>query len=139
MAYATKQQMIDRFGETELAQLTDKKGGQSIDDFVLGRALDDAKHEIDSYLTGRYDLPLAETPGVLVRRACDIARYFLYEDRASETVRQRYDDAVSWLRKVSEGKADLGLDSGNAEVRPPPGAVDSAADRAFGRDNLKNF
>lgn len=139
MAYATKQDMIDRFGETELAQLTDKDSGQAIDDFVLSRALTDAKGEIDSYLASRYDLPLSETPGVLVRRACDIARYFLYEDAPSDTVRQRYDDAVSWLRKVSEGKADLGLDSSDAEVQPPSSAVDSAADQIFGRDNLKNF
>ena len=40
--YCTEQDLIDRFGEIEVAQLTNRSGVEVIDDSVLGRAQDDA-------------------------------------------------------------------------------------------------
>src|SRR5574341_1516172 len=105
MGYAVKQDMIDRFGDVELKQLTDRTGAiDTIDDTVLGKALADADAEINGYLAGRYTLPLASTPLILVGMACDIARFRLYKPQATEEVRQRYEDAIKYLTKVAEGK-----------------------------------
>ena len=98
MSYAVKQDMVDRFRATELIQLTDVDSvANAIDDTVLDRALDDADAEIDGYLAGRYTLPLATVPRVLTNIACDIARYRLHDDRATEQVTTRYRDAIRLL------------------------------------------
>lgn len=140
MTYAVKQEMIDRFGDVELKQLTDRTGAiDTIDDTVLGKALADADAEIDGYLVGRYTLPLPSVPLTLVGMACDIARYRLYGDRATEHVRQRYDDAVKYLRSVSKGEISLGL---NAAAQPTAEAGGPAAEgdeRTFTRDNIADY
>lgn len=107
MTYATQADLIDRFGETELAQRTNRVDGLTIDAVVLARALADADAEIDSHLATRFALPLATTPSVLVRLGADIARYRLYDDGVPETVRQRYEDAVKMLKLMAEGKVQL--------------------------------
>lgn len=107
MNYASVQDMIDRYGATELAQRSNRVDGATVDETVVTRALDDATAEIDSYLTTRYTLPLATVPPVITRLTCDIARYQLHDDGAPETVRTRYEDAVSLLKKFSSGDVCL--------------------------------
>ncbi len=117
MTYATQADMVARFGDTELAQRTDRENGTAIDAVVVDRALVDADAEINSYLAKRYTLPLASTPVVLTRLACDIARYRLFDDGTPDTVRQRYEDAVSLLKRMASGDVTLGNEA----------AIDSAA------------
>jgi phage gp36-like protein len=111
MPYATKQDMIDRYGQTELAQLTDRAAGTTIDDNVLNRALGDADSTINGYLAARYTLPLSSTPPLILRLACEISRYSLYEDAAPEQVEKRHDAAIKTLEGVARGLVNLGLDS----------------------------
>jgi len=140
MTYAVKQNLIDRFGQTELAQLTDRVDGETIDDAVLSRALDDADAIINSYLQTRYTLPLASVPPRIVEVACDIARYKLFEDRVTDIVRQRYSDALAWLKDVAAGKAGLGLDAAGVETESDSGTVDyDSSDRVFSRDALAEY
>lgn len=138
MTYATQTDLVDRFGELELAQLTDRATGAVVDTVVLGRALADADAEIDSYLATRYTLPLASTPVVLTRLACDMTRYRLYDDGMPDTVRQRYEDAVSLLKRMAKGDVLL---VGMAEVAVA--GVDtvyhSFAPRQMSDENLRGF
>lgn len=137
MSYAVKQDMIDRFGQLEIQQLSDKATPPvgAINDVVLGKALDDADGAIDSYLAGRYTLPLASVPKIIKRYACDIARYFLWEDGASDVVRRGFDDAMKFLRQVASGDVSLGLDAANQAVAPAEGNVSFSEDRrVFGGD-----
>lgn len=113
MAYATQQNLIDRFSEAELIQLTDRTGSNVIDPVVVARALADADAQIDGYLAVRYALPLASVPGVLEKLACDIARYQLYDDRVTETVKTRFEQAIKFLQDVASEKATLGLSANN--------------------------
>lgn len=108
MPYATRAEMEARYGAEELAQLTDRLGTGLVADDVLARALADADAEVDAYLGGRYTLPLTSTPPVLVRVACDIARYRLWADMASEEVRARYEDARRMLEQIASGAVRLG-------------------------------
>lgn len=111
--YCTQADMVDRFGEEELIQLTDRAGLDVIDTVVLDRAIADATAEIDGYLASRYQLPLAETPPSLTRIASDIARYFLYDDAATSSVQDRYDNAVKFLRGVARGDVSLVQQAGD--------------------------
>lgn len=112
--YCAKQDMIDRYGAEELIQLTDRAGTGVIDDAVLNQAIADSGAEIDGYLATRYELPLTVVPPVLVRIACEIARYHLYDDAATDTVKDRYDNSVRFLRSLAKGDVSLVQQTGAA-------------------------
>jgi phage gp36-like protein len=109
MSYATRQDLIDRFGERELIALTDENGQFLVED-VLSTALVDADADIDTHLAMRYTLPLATAPVVLVRIACDLARYYLYGQAAPEHVKERHDAARELLAALASGKVSLGIE-----------------------------
>ena len=140
--YGSIQAMVDRFGQREIIQISDRTGdADGIDDAVVNRALEDAGAEIDGYLAGRYKLPLSAVPRVLVNVGCDIARYRLYDDRVTDQVRTRYEDAVKFLGLVSTGKLSLGLDT---STTPSPVATDGgpamcAGPRVFSQDTLRDY
>lgn len=136
MTYATQQNLIDRFGEQELIQLTDRENLGAINTTVIDRALGDADAQINGYLGVRYTLPLtAPIPTDLERLACDIARYALYDDRVTEQVAQRYKDAVALLRDVSAGRAQLGIDDTSNKPASNNAAQMTSAESVFKRNS----
>lgn len=139
MGYATAVDLDAAFGAEEVLQLADRdRSGAPDAEFVLS-ALDRTDGLIDGYLAGRYVLPLATVPKVLNTVACDIARYFLYEDAAPERVRQAYDDALRWLRDVAMGKFLLPVDPlADGPLAPGPPAH-SAPPRVFSAETLARF
>lgn len=138
MSYATLTDMLERFGAQELAQRTDRVDGAVVDAVVLGRALADAQAEIDAYLASRYTLPLSSTPPVVNRLACEIARYRLFDDGVPETVRVRYQDAVSLLKRLASGEVLLaGLEA--AAVAGVATVHYSFAPRQMSDDALRGF
>jgi len=140
MTYATIQNMIDRFGEDELIQLTDRQNLGVIDNVVVNRALADADARINGYLGVRYTMPLSlPQPTGLERLGCDIARYALHEDRVTEIVQKRYDDAIALLRDVAAGKAELGLDDTANKPASTSLAQISSAAPVWKRENSGGF
>lgn len=111
MTYATQQDLIDRFGERELIELTDRAepATGAIDVTVVGKALTDADHEINARVAPRYAVPLSPAPDIIVRRAADIARYFLHGNRATDQVGDAYAAAIAFLKDVAAGRAALGI------------------------------
>lgn len=99
MIIITRDDMVKRFGESELAERTNRDTADSIDDAVLQKAIDDAHAETGSYLQAA-GLKLASAPPVLVIKACDIARYYIYDDAVTQVVEDRYKAAVAWLKDV---------------------------------------
>jgi phage gp36-like protein len=102
MGYATRTDMEDRFGLEEIAQRESMLPVGAVD-----RALADADAEIDSYLAGRYQVPVSPVPSHVVRVAAAIARYNLLGDAASDRARNDYQDARAWLREVQTGRVLL--------------------------------
>lgn len=112
MPYCTKADLIERFGEDELQAIAHDVSGE-IDTAAVDRACDDASGEIDGYVSAAgYPVPLSPVPRIVTAYACDIARYRLYDEHASEQVQKRYDDAVKFLRSVSRGEVKLGISTG---------------------------
>lgn len=120
MSYATKTNMLARFGEPEVIALTDRANLGVVDDTVLAGALAEADAEIDPYLAPRHVLPLASVPKILTGFACDIARYRLCGAGVTETdeIRNRYKDAIRFLEQAAAGKIGLGLDAANNVAAP---------------------
>lgn len=139
MPYAIAQNMIDRFEERELIQLTDRDNTGAIDSAVLNKALGDADAVIDGYLAGRYPLPLSVIPKPLELYACDIARYLLHDNAATDQITKRYNDAIKFLERVAKGEISIGV---NASGETPPandGAQMESGGSVFARDNAKDF
>lgn len=140
MSYAAQSDLVARFGETELIQISNETDEETINSDRVSQALLDTNAEIDGYLVGRYALPLATTPPILKGFACDIARYRLYDDRATEQVTKRYDDAIKYLRSVSTGQISLGLNNAGDAPEAPANSVQVQADcRVFSRDRLADY
>lgn len=117
MPYATLADLLLRFerpDNAEVSQLApDGEGGR--DDTKIAAHLVEASGEMDGYLGVQHPLPLASVSDEAAQRltqvCCDIARYRLWADAASEEVARRYKEAVAWLERVADG---------NVHLLPPP-------------------
>lgn len=141
MPYTTLSLLQDRFGESELIQLTDKATPRTgaIVVSVVDKAIADADAEIDGFVGVRYAVPLPEpTPPVLVPIACDIARYRLYGNAVPDIVRQRYEDAVARLKDIAAGRMVLGVDPISTPT-VSTGVLVRSPERVFSADALRDY
>ncbi|MDH5637347.1 MAG: DUF1320 domain-containing protein [Nitrospinota bacterium] len=117
MAYITRTDMETRYGADEILSLADRDGDGAADTGVIEAALEDATAVIDSHLVGRYTLPLNPVPAVIVRLACAMARFHLYDEAPTQKVTEEYQAAVSALQKIASG--DLLLVQADGADRNP--------------------
>lgn len=145
MAYCTKQDLIERFGERELVQLTDRTNtpASAIDDTVVARAIADASTYIDGYVGKAYTLPLAVVPTALTKTAADISRYYLHSKGVEKDspIQRAFDQANDFLRDISRGivklvQADTGASPSEAGAGQ---VVFSTPDKTMSRDRLSRF
>lgn len=141
MNYTSEQQLIDRFGERELIQLTDRGVPRYdvINSDVLNAAINDAQALIDGYLAGRYALPLASVPTSLSRIAGDLVRYYLYDEHIPEHIQTKFKDAVKMLEAIGKGDINLGLDAAGGSPATNDAAEMTSQETVFGRDKSKGF
>lgn len=111
MTYATLDQLTKRYGEQMLLLLTDR--GEvptgAIDTDVVDRALADTDGVINSFLVGRYTLPLAQTPDPLPDIAQAVAIWKLHRHAPDEKIKDDYKDAMAMLDRLSRGLIKLDL------------------------------
>lgn len=164
--YATATDLLDRFDAEEIAQRADRAtprlvtadllklaaAAGNISSYttaeqaaataalaIVNRALTDASDAIDGYLAGRYTVPLANPSQAIARYVCDMARYYLFDDHATETVQKRYDAALKYCDGVAAGKIALGLNAAD-ETPPSGGTVEMISDgTVFSRVNSEGF
>lgn len=140
MAYATVEDMVARFGELEVIQLTDRNQDGLIDEDVAAVALADATAEIDAYL-GRFKRPFTDVPPILKRLCCDIARYRLTAANGvliTDEIRNRYKiDVLDLLRAMAKGEVQLGVDDSGEEVAAGEDGIVflNGKNKVFGRDH----
>ena len=140
MAHATVADMIARFGDLDVIQMTDRNRDGLIDQAVAAVALADASAEIDAYL-GRFKRPFTDVPPILTRLCCDIARYRLTSSNGvvvTEEIRNRYKiDVLDLLRALAKGEVQLGVDEAGEELAADADGVlfVNGKNRIFGRDN----
>lgn len=162
MIYARIGDLVDRFGERELTQLSDRDDAGEINTAVVNRAISDATAFVDGYIGHVYKLPLLgcakpitvpgaaieyACPPALTRMVCDLARYYLYTDVADdhEAVR-RYKAAQADLGAIASGKTQLSCPWGGApgesigdDALLPNEAYHSFAPRQLDGDALRGF
>lgn len=140
MPYTTLEQLIERYGEGLLVQVTDRGDTPTgaIDTEVVDRALANADGVINGFL-GRYKMPLAVVPDPLPDLAQSIAIYKLHRFKPDPKIEDEYNAALKLLRDIQTGGFRL-----SAEGVEPVGSAESGAritdrERPFTADNLKGF
>ncbi len=134
MPYASRADLVARFGATEIDDLAPLADGASPRaDAVLA----DADADIDSQLADRYDLPLppGEYP-TLKSIAADFARARLYDDDAPERVLGRMSSAGGRLREIVSGERVL-VDADGRRVPRRTEAMASGGAALFTREQLR--
>lgn len=113
MAYATVNDMVERFGQIEMIRLSTRDDAlpESIDGARVENALADATAVIESYLRARYAMPLTPVPREITRACCYLARYDLAqggEQTPSDQVTKDRDATLAWLDAMasSDGRLD---------------------------------
>lgn len=139
--YCTQTQMVERFGEQLVTQLSDRQNLGAVDVAVLDAAMADAAAEIDMYLAGRYALPLSSVPLTLTRLACILTRDVLAtgSDVADERWSKQADDARKLLREIAAGKVSLGVDALAQSPSGGDGAQMESGGRVWGRADSEGF
>jgi len=131
--YITEAQVERRFGIDELTDL--QRSGNS-----FGQAEAEAASLIDGYLATRYTLPLVSVPQIVTGWAGDITRFKLWDERAPDEIRTRYDDALEQLTQLSRGQIALPPGSDGVAVVSSGFAVDGfSAERVFTAETLADY
>ena len=166
MTYATATEMLTRFDASEIAQRVDRgvprlvtaelmiavAAGVSLADYtadeqaraaaalvVVQRSLQDADDTINSYISARYKLPITPVPPVLARVACELARFYLYDDQVTDTIKDRQAASVKWLDSVSKGAVSLGADATGEQPTSSAGAELVSSEPVWKRQNSQGF
>ncbi len=167
MTYATATDLLTRFDAAEIAQRADRgvprlvgaellmavASGTALDAFteaevmratvakgLIERALQDADETINSYLSGRYVLPLSTVPAVLARVACEMARFYLYDDQVTDLIKDRHASNIKWLSEVSKGTVSLGVESVSGQQPNSSAAAELvSSDAVWKRGNSGGF
>jgi phage gp36-like protein len=111
MAYATQSDLVPlRMTVKDLTELTDDTKSGEINAAIVNAALEEASGRVDSYCRGRYITPLQPSDDV-TSLTLDIAVYILFsrrrETRLTDTVQSRFDQAMAFLKDISNAKASL--------------------------------
>ena len=137
--YATLDDMLVRFGERELIELSDPEEQATLNEATVATALRDASDLIDGYVAGRYRVPLVPVPAPVRRWCVDIARFYLDTLRTNEAVRQAYDDALAGLKDVARGAVVFQTEGASMPESGTVQVADGGAWRIFTQDSLRGF
>ncbi len=146
MAYGLKQDLLDGEGQDLVYVIFDRNRDGTLDDVAITKCGNDAQGEMDGYISARYPLPLATNPPWAKQIWCDITLYrgARAADALTTELRQRYDDALTFLRNLAAGRVGLGLPE--TPQNPIKGGELKSADilvsgneRVFTRSGMRDF
>jgi phage gp36-like protein len=113
MAYATAQDFVDRYGAKESSQLSNRNSptATTADEDRLNLALVAASGIIDSWLCGRYSVPIFVPEAVepLRHHCLVLARCELDNISIREKCQADCDRTYEWLKQVAAGKITFGM------------------------------
>lgn len=131
--YLTAAEFDARIEEAEREELTNG------DTAEFDRAENDAAGTIDGYISVRYTLPLLSTPAIVKKWATAIARFLLWDKRAPEEVRLRYEDAIKELQACAAGELNLPPEVLNVAAPTSISVAGYSATRVFTEDTLRDY
>lgn len=121
MAYCTIQDIADLIGTDLLASLSSKKKGGVIKESYVNQIIDTKSEYIDTFLRGRYELPLTIEDVTLKTVCVDLVRLVLYSGTPgsikSEDAALIQSSCEKTLDKLQKGNQILNV-GGTSESRP---------------------
>lgn len=117
MPYCTLTNLVDALSRDKLADLTDDESLGNVFQGRVDQAIESADTLIDSYLRGKFDLPLVSPSADLLKRlrqlSMDFTFWYLYQRRRAlempEDIQKQYDRNTAYLRDVAAGKVLLDI------------------------------
>ncbi len=129
-AYATAQDMLDRYGADEIADLLGLPRGADASAAAavprMARALGDTATEFNAALAARYPAPLEGGYPLLRAWTCDVARRRLYDEAPTDEASDAARRARAQLKRLAAGDLVLLSDDGMIVA---PRADDAGAER----------
>lgn len=107
--YCTAEDIIAAVAERKIILYTDDAGSGLPDAGIMDRAIASASAVIEAYITSRYGAALSPVPELIRTLAVDISIYKIASRTgdAPEEYRNVYLDAISLLKRISDGDADI--------------------------------
>lgn len=139
MSYATLDDLIARAGVEEILDVADRDGDGTPDPDVVLAALAAADEAVNTYLAGRYVLPLSSVPSPVRTWAVAIARYRLHLHAPPDYVVRDYKDALSELRLAASGTIALVGAAGVVPATAPGGIDADGVGPVFDRCGLRGW
>lgn len=143
MSYCSQSDYINKFGELELIQLTDRANGIMVDAVVLAQAQAAANSDIDKRLRMKgWDVPLASASADINAIALDLVRFHLYSATSTEEVKAI---ASTYMRRLGEldayvaGRIMLDIGEPNTSTASAGDVDFNANDRVFNSNTLSSF
>lgn len=132
--YAVALDMIAKWGETEIARLSSAYDAPiRVDVARCDLAIGDAQAIVDSYLRGRYAVPLIDPPREIVTATLVLARHELAQGDGREPTTQMIEarrETIRWLERVAAGTVSIAgasVYAPGADTIPDAGGADSGA------------
>jgi phage gp36-like protein len=125
--YATLSDIVELHGAEFLLLVAARGADTALSDEATTTAITDAlahsSSESDGYLSVRYPTPVTPTPRMLQNATINMSVYHLAStaDRMTDIIRERYKDALTWLKDISSGRANL---------PPPPDGLGGTVQQA---------
>lgn len=142
-AYATVADAELLCGSVEIASYCDRNNDGALDFSSFSQHLEIASREMDSYLLGRYPLPLGTPPEHFKKLCVDIAIYNAAgaPPTLTATMTKRRDDAIEYMRMIAVGKIKLETSSNttsNNAAQTPDTATRSTL-QSLARPGIRTF
>lgn len=146
MAYSTLNDLIAASSAKDILELTDDARIGEINEGFVSEAVSKADALIDSYVSGRYRVPIAApVPLIIGDISAQLAIYYLYERRfradMPESIMKIYQNLIAQLKAVHDGMMDIPAETlGNGIMGSGPSRCNkTAADRLFPWSRLNEW
>lgn len=148
--YIAVSDLFTRMSEQDAVRLSnDDYTATQINEEVVNEIIDTAEEMLNSFVRGRYTVPLAPVTKLIKSMVLDIAVHGLYSRRTNitipEPVRDAYNNTIKMLGLIQERKMHIGVSeiqsgidggiSGGADIR----VNKTPEDRLFGKENLEKY
>jgi len=142
MAYATLQNLTDRYGSAFLVDLTDRAAVPTgtIDTTVTERCRIDAEALVDGFLGARYALPLGTVPALVLDLVLKVWIYNLHVFAPSDKIKADYDGSLKMLRDIASGLVRIpGIAGAEMPVNGGSGVQYTDRERPFTPETMTGF
>ncbi|MBK8157984.1 MAG: DUF1320 domain-containing protein [Rhodospirillaceae bacterium] len=143
MTYALQIDLERHASVEALISLTDRDQPPAgvVNVATIADALGKATAMVDSYLRGRYALPVNPVPAEINLYTTHIAYYLLHGNASvyPDAVKADYENAIARLRELANGITMLSAAVAAASDAVSSGAQYSGDDRKFTRTNMVDF